>query len=259
MTRLAARGESRTEPFAADSGRMQEGTKRGILGVFKRVTTQHPVPKSPQRRRGGFLHGPLGGPPANDPPPNQLRGESGNLKQRLASRKAALVDGWLDRAVRVYPPETAALFRRERDPFSNPVGCALSAGIRGLIDGLLSDADAGQLGSCIERILKIRSVQSLPVSQALAFVFVLKDVIREELGDELRIPRLADEWFELESRIDQLALLSFNLFARWRERVHEIRVREIKRRVSEYLRRIEIADVECAGSAADAWGGGPHP
>jgi peptidyl-prolyl cis-trans isomerase SurA len=60
-TLLAARGESRTEPFGVDSGRMQGAAKRRILEVFKRAATQQPVPKTPKRRRGDFYHGLLGG------------------------------------------------------------------------------------------------------------------------------------------------------------------------------------------------------
>ena len=48
--RLAARGESRTEPFGVDSGRMQG------------AATQQPVPKTPERRRGDFYHGLLARP-----------------------------------------------------------------------------------------------------------------------------------------------------------------------------------------------------
>lgn len=187
--------------------------------------------------------------------PIRPRSASGHLKKRLVSRRAALVEGWLDRAVRVYPPETAALFRRERDPFGNPVGHALSAGIRGLVDGLLSDADAGELGSRLEPILQIRSVQSLAPSQALGFVFMLKDVIREELGDEIRMSRLVREWFELEGQIDELALVAFDLFTRWRERAHDVRVRDLKRHVAGHLRRLDLVEADGTAFAGDAWGG----
>jgi hypothetical protein len=181
--------------------------------------------------------------------PDRSDGRSGNLKERLASRKAALAGAWLDRAVRAYPAETAALLRREGDPFGNPVGHALTVGIRGLVDGLLSGADAGELGACLEPILKIRSVQGLPASQALAFIFELKEVIREELPDALQTAGLAGECFELDAQIDRLALLAFDLFTQWRERAHEIRVREIKRQVSGHLRRLELAEAD--GAAAD--------
>ena len=57
---LAARGESRTEPFGADSARMQGRAKRRILGVFKRARTQQTGQNPPERRRGDFHHGLLG-------------------------------------------------------------------------------------------------------------------------------------------------------------------------------------------------------
>ena len=57
---LAARGESRTEPFGADSARMQGRAKRRILGVFKRARTQQTGQNLPERRRGDFRHGLLG-------------------------------------------------------------------------------------------------------------------------------------------------------------------------------------------------------
>jgi len=191
--------------------------------------------------------------------PRKPRGKSGNLKKQLARRKAALVDACLDRAVRAYSPETAAALRRERDPFANPVGHALSAGIRGLVDGLLSDADAAELGLCVEPILKIRSVQDLPPSRALAFLLGLKQVMREQLGDAIRSPQITEEWDELDGRIDQLALLAFDLFTRWRERVHEIRVRDLKRHVSEHLRRLELAEADGVGRAADVRVDPPRP
>ena len=57
---LAARGESRTEPFGVGSGRMQGAAKRRILEVFKRAATQQPAQHPPERRRGDFRHGLLG-------------------------------------------------------------------------------------------------------------------------------------------------------------------------------------------------------
>ena len=55
--KLAARGGSRTEPFGADSGRMQGAAKRRILEVFKRAATQQTAQNLPERRRGDFHRG----------------------------------------------------------------------------------------------------------------------------------------------------------------------------------------------------------
>jgi hypothetical protein len=83
---LRARGRSRTEPFGADSARMQGGAKRGMLEVFERATTQprgrgrgwlghafrgrfgtlpgfqtrQTGQNPPEGRRGAFVHGLLG-------------------------------------------------------------------------------------------------------------------------------------------------------------------------------------------------------
>jgi len=75
---LAARDESRTEPFGADSARMRERAKRRILGVFKRARTQQTGHNPSERRRGDFHHGlldrihaflPLKGPRHRQPQP----------------------------------------------------------------------------------------------------------------------------------------------------------------------------------------------
>ena len=82
---LAARGESRTEPFGVDSGRMQGAAKRRILEVFKRAATQQPVPKTPERRRGDFCHGLLGLASASSAKPHGLHGSqvrNGPIRKR---------------------------------------------------------------------------------------------------------------------------------------------------------------------------------
>ncbi len=182
--------------------------------------------------------------------------EPADLKKVLASRKQALVAAWLERAVQAYPAETAALLKREGDRFGNPSGHALCTGICGVVEGLLLDAGPGELLACIEPVLQIRSVQDLPASRALAFVFLLKDVIVDQLGDALRTPGLVGQWFELEARIDQLALLCFDFFTRCREKAHGIHVRAIQRQVSGYLRRFDLACADDATDAGDAPGDG---
>jgi fibro-slime domain-containing protein len=54
---LTARGGSWTEPFGADSGRMQGSAKRRILDVFKWAATEQPARNLPGRRHGDFHHG----------------------------------------------------------------------------------------------------------------------------------------------------------------------------------------------------------
>ena len=51
---------------------------------------------------------------------------------------------------------------------------------------------------------------------------------------------LAGELMELESHIDGLALLGFDVYTKRREKLTEIRVNEVKNRVSALLRRTGV-------------------
>jgi len=84
------------------------------------------------------------------------------------------------------------------------------------------------------------ALQDIPPSQALAFVFYLKQVIRDELAEELKDLTLAPEMADLESRIDGLALLGFDGYMQRREKLCELKVNEVKARVSGLLRRAGI-------------------
>jgi hypothetical protein len=117
------------------------------------------------------------------------------------------------------------------------VGASISQGIKGLYDALLVEMDTDRVLAFLDEIIKIRALQNFSPSQALAFIFLLKNVIREELAKELRAEDLSGEILELESRIDGLALLGFDVYTKRREKLCEVRVNEIKNRVSGLLRR----------------------
>jgi hypothetical protein len=184
------------------------------------------------------------------------------LRDLLREKEAAIAERWLGDALGVYPPDAAALFRREKDPFANPVGCALRTGTRAILEGLAGGADVETLGRGLEDIIRMRAVQELSPSQAVSFVFLLKDAVRAELQKELGDPGLASEMAKLDAQVDRLALLALDLYVRCRERVYELRVNEVKRGVSsvvEMINRRESGDRPDARSAPEfpRGGGGP--
>ena len=81
----------------------------------------------------------------------------------------------------------------------------------------------------LDEIIRIRVLQNFAPSQALAFIFLLKNVIRHELAEEIRKENLAAELLDLESRIDGLALLGFDVYTKRREKLYEIKADEVKR------------------------------
>ena len=160
------------------------------------------------------------------------------LRELLDSKKAAIVDRWCDLTLRVYPQESARLIRHEKDRFQNPVGRVTRESLESLFEGLRTGRPTEEMADALDGIVRIRAVQDLSCSAALAFIFELKRTIRDELDqDALRRVPVA-ELAALETGIDRLALQAFDLFVLCREKIHELRIGEIKRRSSVLFERL---------------------
>jgi hypothetical protein len=68
----------------------------------------------------------------------------------------------------------------------------------------------------------------------------LKTLIREELAADLDKGHLWQPWVRLERKIDELGLLSLDLFVKRREKIYELRVNEVKNRVGRLLERANL-------------------
>jgi hypothetical protein len=69
-------------------------------------------------------------------------------------------------------------------------------------------------------------VQDFLPSQAVFFMFMLKDVVREELATNGGV--LPAETAEFEAAIDRAALQAFDIYMACRERLFQIRIRELQ-------------------------------
>jgi hypothetical protein len=159
------------------------------------------------------------------------------LATLLSQKKASILGRWLTTVYESYPPETAIFLRKEKNRFDNPMGYRISEGLEGLYGALLQEVERDQILTCLDEIIRIRALQDFAPSQALAFIFLLKNVIRQELAEEIQQENLAAEILELESRIDGLALLGFDVYAKRREKLHEIRTGEVQARISAFMRK----------------------
>ena len=164
------------------------------------------------------------------------------LIDHLTRKKTAILKRWLNVIFESYPPETAVFLKKEKDHFDNPVGSRISQGLDGLYDAFIQEPDKDKVLNFLDEIIRIRALQDFSPSQALAFIFLLKHVIREELADPIRAEKLGAEMLELESRIDGLGLLAFDVYSKRREKIYEIRANEMKGRVSLLLRKAGITD-----------------
>jgi hypothetical protein len=164
------------------------------------------------------------------------------LSTLLSQKKAAILGQWLAMIYESYPPETAIFLRKEKNRFDNPAGYRISEGLEGLYGVLTQEMERDQILTCLDEIIRIRALQNFTPSQALAFIFLLKNVIRQELAEEIQKENLAAELLDLESRIDGLALLGFDVYTKRREKIYEIKADEAKRRISGLMRQTGLSE-----------------
>jgi hypothetical protein len=164
-----------------------------------------------------------------------------SLTTHLIEKKSAILGRWLTMIYESYPPETAIFLRKEKNRFDNPMGYRISEGLEGLYNALVQEMEIERLLNFLDEIIRIRVLQDFTPAQALAFVFLLKNVLREELAEEIRQENLAAEVLELESRIDGLALLGFDVYVKRREKIYEIKADEMKRRISGLMRKAGLS------------------
>ncbi len=166
------------------------------------------------------------------------------LWELLNEKKGAIIKRWLDASLATYSEDAAAAFSRQKDPFANPVGHSLREGTQGIYEALLKGEGTEGIQTFLNEIIRIRAVQQFAPSQALGFIFLLKAAAWAELGESIKDARSMSEWAEFEGRIDQLMMIAFDVFVQCREQVYELRVNELKRRVSWVVDKLNQREVD---------------
>jgi hypothetical protein len=154
------------------------------------------------------------------------------LQELMKDRRDVVAQRWLEEVLSSYPEDAAALFQREQDPFANPLGHSVREGTRGLVEAIFGDMDRDNLKKHLDSIIRIRAVQQLAPSQALAFLFSLKPILENMLREGARDPETVREMQTVEDRINQVILMAFDLYTECREEVSKLRINEVKRQVT---------------------------
>ena len=148
-----------------------------------------------------------------------------SIETLLASKKKAIVQKWIDQVLDSYgSPE---FFKKQKDRFANPIGGTISESLMDLYEILLGGRELGEAAKPLENIIKIRAVQDFTPSQSVGFVYLLKDIVREELAKEKNREEVLVFLSVLDPRIDKIALMAFDIYMDCRERLHKIRVNEV--------------------------------
>jgi hypothetical protein len=149
----------------------------------------------------------------------------------LSEKKRLIARQWLERVLQTYPENASRSLRLDKDPFRNPVGNALTEGLHALVEEIFGGMDPARITPALDGIVRIRAVQDFTAGQAVSFVFLLREVMEEQLRGE------AEMLGTVGKRIDELAIVAFDLFMQCREKIYEIKAGELKRSMYLQLRR----------------------
>jgi len=160
-----------------------------------------------------------------------------SIEDFLQEKRGKIIKKWRDAIVASYPSETRAFLKKEQDQFSNPVGLIIVNEIERLFDALVKGSHKHQISSSLDKIIRVRAVQDFSPSDALAFIFQLKDIIMIELEKVDSSFEALKETGHIFGKIDQVALLAFDVYMECRQKLNDIRVNEVKNEVGRLLER----------------------
>ena len=163
-----------------------------------------------------------------------------DLNKLLKEKKSAFLKRWFNFIVETYPDEATRFLKYQKDRFANPVGHALSQALDRLYEEVVSGVDPQRAAPALDQIIRIRAIQNFSPSQAVAFVFFLKTVIREALEEDIKQSGIKEELLVIETRIDQLALLAFDQYMGCREKLYDLKANELHRQTYRLLQRAKI-------------------
>jgi hypothetical protein len=163
-----------------------------------------------------------------------------NFRDLLKKKKSAIVRKWFDLMIEDYPPDSSHFLKKQENQFLNPVGYTLSESVDGLFDVLLHSPDPEKFFPFLNDIIKIKAVQDFSPSKAISFIFSLKKAVREELKDEIKRENFSNDLKSFELQIDDLALLSFDIYMKCRERIYQIKTDESRRIMFRLLQKANL-------------------
>jgi len=147
------------------------------------------------------------------------------LQKLLIEKKTAILNKWIDRVLGTYPEDGAKFLKRQIDQFANPIGSNAAQTFPQLYNALLGEGDFADIPAILEHHIQIRAVQQFSPSGALAFIYLLKDIVKEECRKGLKDLGV-EEWQSFEEKVDAMAFIAFDQYMVCRERIFKARIQE---------------------------------
>ncbi|HXY55931.1 MAG TPA: RsbRD N-terminal domain-containing protein [Nitrospirota bacterium] len=164
-----------------------------------------------------------------------------SLKDVLKEKKSRIVKKWFEAVLETYHENARGPLGKREAQFTNPVGYNLSQGIEGLFDATLEGLIPDDVSRFLDDMIRIRAVQAFTPSQAVAFIFEAKRIVRKELANELlHDPRMREELEAWDSAVDDLVLFSFDIYMQCREKIYDLKANEARNLTFRLLQKAKL-------------------
>ncbi len=166
------------------------------------------------------------------------------FKQELNKNKTLFIKRWFQATIDTYPDQTAKVLGKESDRFDNPIGSVTRESIENIFHLILEDYTQQELEKKLDPIIRMRAVHSFSASEAVSFVFALKN-ISEDILDASLVRKF-------DKLVDNIALAAFNKFMKCKEEIFLLKATESKRRIHRAFERAglvtELTEEDLVGS-----------
>ncbi|CAG37805.1 RsbRD N-terminal domain-containing protein [Desulfotalea psychrophila] len=149
-----------------------------------------------------------------------------DLAEGFRNHKDKIVSQWVDYALSTY--SSSRFFKIEQNKFANPIGGNFREAFAELFDLISNGEDSEKIVAPLEQFISIRSVQQFTPSQALAPLNALKHIVREVFKKDKERAHLIQELYDFDFSVDLALLAGFDVYMRFRERLYQVRIDEIK-------------------------------
>lgn len=149
------------------------------------------------------------------------------LEKILQEKRDEILEKWETSVLSCYAPDTIRIFKQQQNQFANPIGYKTRTGLAELFDVLCDGSEEEVLTPDLQELVKVRAVQKTSATDAVAFVFKLKEIVRDLLGKK-GVTEAYKEWLAFEARVDAAALAIFNMYVDSREQLYLVRINEFK-------------------------------
>ncbi|MCW5203519.1 RsbRD N-terminal domain-containing protein [Desulfobulbus sp. US2] len=164
-----------------------------------------------------------------------------NLLELLQKKEKKILDIWVERTLDSYI--SSDFFKQAKDPFANPVGANIRAGLTTIFQLILAEAEHQDFAEPLDQVIRIRAVQEFTPAQAVAPILELKWVVKQVFSADEKGRSLLSELAPFDRDVDRVTLMAFDMYMNCRDGLHQARIRELKS--GSYI----LTDSSCASAA----------